>query len=199
VMSALGLHLQYRADAGGSSAGPLDFWGESPPRWIRLDRTGTTVAAFRSDDGSTWDASGTVTVPGLGTGPVLVGLAVSAADDGTGREASGAFESVSVGDAQSLLPDNLAAKPVGFGIDRVFPNPARGRVTVRATLATDGPVVVEVLDVLGRRIAWSRIDASAGIQDLGLNLAASPAGTYTVRLRDEASGETDVRRLVIVR
>ena len=200
VMSRLGLHLQFRPQAGQPSAGPVDVWGDAAPRWLRLDRRGTTVAAFRSDDGADWQPVGTVEVPGLGTGAVLIGLMASAADNGSGREASGVFESVSVGEgAAGLLSKDLAAAPVGFGIDRVFPNPARSRASVRATLPEDGRVTLEALDVLGRQIAVVRLDATAGVRDFGLDLGDAPAGVYTVRLRHEPTGATSTRRLTVVR
>ncbi len=40
----------------------------------------------------------------------------------------------------------------GLQLDRVFPNPSRGSVTVRYTLAAPSEVRVDVVDVLGRRI-----------------------------------------------
>ena len=90
-------------------------------------------------------------------------------------------------------PDDARA---GTRIESAGPNPARGDVSVRYTVAAPGAVRLEVLDVLGRRVALLR-DGVAAAGPHGATWAArsAPAGLYLVRLtgRDGVS----VRRVTV--
>jgi hypothetical protein len=84
----------------------------------------------------------------------------------------------------------------------ITPNPVMGRAHVAFTLAHDGHVTLEVLDVMGRQVA-SLLDGerTAGRHDLVWS-ASTPgahvgAGVYFVRLRT-ADG-TLVRRFSVTR
>ena len=203
-LSQKGLHFQYRLEADGESAGPVDHFGDLEAVWLRLERSGADVAAFRSDDGRSWTPVGSVTVAGLGTGPVLAGLAVSAADYGDGFVATGRFGSVSVLEAAGVAPAPLVmagqtVAPPGFGIDAVYPNPLRGRALVRATVADDADVTVELYDVLGRRVARETLAVSSGVRQIGLDLEGVPAGAYVLRLTNRATFETAARPVTVVR
>ena len=193
-LSQRGLHLQRRAAPGEPTTTEASQFGVGGPLWLRLVRTGTEVAAFRSADGEAWDPVGTVDVPGLGAGPALVGLAVSASDYGDGVTAEGRFASVVVesGAEARRAPAAHAAMP--FGIEGAYPNPAVGQATVRLS-ASEGAVLT-LLDVLGRRVLEHRLAAPAG--EVRLDLAGVPAGTYVLRLHD-ATGEVAVRTLAVVR
>lgn len=199
--SRLGLHFQFRTEADGPSAGPVDLWGLTAPVWLRLDRSGTTIAAFHSADGVAWTPVGTANVAAL-DGSLLVGLAVSAADYGTGATATARFQSAAVyGSGTTVAPPNnaTAASAIGFAIDRVFPNPARGAFTLRATTADDGPLTAEVLDALGRRVAVREVTATGGVTDVTFSARGLPPGTYLVRLRDETTGASALERLTVIR
>jgi uncharacterized repeat protein (TIGR03806 family) len=70
-----GLAVQNRAATGGittSTAGP---WGLAVPYWVRLVRTGNTIAASASADGTNWTAIASFTVS-FGA-DALIGLAVT--------------------------------------------------------------------------------------------------------------------------
>lgn len=77
------------------------------------------------------------------------------------------------------------------------PVPARDRVTVGFTLARPGPVVLDVWDVAGRRLAvWSEDWFPAGRHEVGRELDAGlGAGVRFVRLRSQ--GATAVRTLIV--
>ena len=80
----------------------------------------------------------------------------------------------------------------------VFPNPASGRVAVRASLAAAGPVRVAVYDALGREVAVAFDGAlSAGEREMVVETGAWPAGVYVVRMT--AGAETVSARLVVAR
>ncbi len=73
------LAFQHRLTSGGTTSTVAGGTG-SAPRWVRLTRTGASITAAVSPDGSSWANIGTRTFAGGGTGMpanVLVGLAVS--------------------------------------------------------------------------------------------------------------------------
>ncbi|MEZ4700458.1 MAG: T9SS type A sorting domain-containing protein [Rhodothermales bacterium] len=90
--------------------------------------------------------------------------------------------------------------PGGFAVSAIdlFPNPTRDRVTVDVTMANPGYLLVEVYDLLGRRVATlSDATAPAGVQQLRWNADGQPAGLYLVRL--EAAGETQTHAVTVIR
>ena len=84
-----------------------------------------------------------------------------------------------------------------FGLGASYPNPSRGSASIPYGLSSRGATVVEVFDVLGRRVAV----LSEGVQDAGRYVArwggSAAPGTYVVRLRSGTS--VDVQRLTVVR
>jgi hypothetical protein len=68
-------------------------------------------------------------------------------------------------------------------LDRIVPNPTDGNATVSFTVTEEGPVHVELLDGLGRRVSWFVVDARPGVNLSELNLPHSATGMFTVRLR----------------
>ncbi|MGB3542269.1 T9SS type A sorting domain-containing protein, partial [Rubrivirga sp.] len=203
-LSQIGLHLQYRLEADGESAGPVDAFGDIAAIWLRLERSGSDIAAFRSDDGTTWVPFGSATIAGLGTGSVRVGLAVSAADYGDGFSASGRFTSVDVLEAAGAVPAplemaGLSVEAPAFGIDTIYPNPLRGYASVLATVPDDADVTVELYDVLGRRVSSETLAVSGGVRQFGLDLEDVPAGAYVLRLTNGATLETVTRPVTVVR
>lgn len=74
VSAGKGVALQWRPTAGGES---LNKAGSSsaPPRWVRLQRTGSTLTASESSNGSTWTVIGSTSISMAST--VYAGLAVT--------------------------------------------------------------------------------------------------------------------------
>ncbi|MBI5836572.1 MAG: T9SS type A sorting domain-containing protein [Candidatus Eisenbacteria bacterium] len=95
------------------------------------------------------------------------------------------------------------AKPLAFALRRPAPNPARGGVTLRFSLAAAGPAAIEILDVAGRRVwsrRWERLDAGehfARWEGNGSAGQSAGAGLYFVRLA--AAAGTRHEKLVLVR
>lgn len=86
--------------------------------------------------------------------------------------------------ATDIERDETAAAPLTTAVEGVWPNPARaGDVRVRYAVPTTGTVRVEVLDVLGRRVA-TLADAvqTAGAYTATFDAADLAAGTYVVRV-----------------
>jgi hypothetical protein len=74
---------------------------------------------------------------------------------------------------------------------RVYPNPARGQVTV--TSADSAARTVQLLDLRGRVLQTRRLAAAT----LTLPLDEVPAGVYVLRLLDGPGQTTATRRLVV--
>ena len=92
VVSRLnGAAFQRRRITGGASSS-TDGGAASAPEWVKLTRSGTTLTASLSSDGSTWRVVGTDTVSL--TGSIYVGLAVTS--HWTGTLATAVFDNVRV-------------------------------------------------------------------------------------------------------
>lgn len=79
----------------------------------------------------------------------------------------------------------------------VFPNPTQGNLNLSISIPSPSEVTVEVLDVLGRRVAalpTQRFDT--GVHTLDWNLSSLTAGVYVIQL---AGGATATRRFTVVR
>jgi regulation of enolase protein 1 (concanavalin A-like superfamily) len=78
VSAAKGTALQYRASAGASAAS-ITGTSRTAPSWLKLVRSGSTIAGYQSADGSTWTEIGSVTITMGST--VEIGLAVTSHDN----------------------------------------------------------------------------------------------------------------------
>jgi regulation of enolase protein 1 (concanavalin A-like superfamily) len=74
LSAASGVSFIRRTTTGGTSVSTT-IAGIAAPRWVRLDRSGNTLTAYHSNDGSTWTLvdSATVTMPTS----IFVGLAAT--------------------------------------------------------------------------------------------------------------------------
>jgi len=80
VTPANGLAFQYRTATGGASTHVAGGAGTAP-WWVRLVRSGSTITAYKSTDGSNWTTVGSVSISM--TASVQIGLAVTSHLDGT--------------------------------------------------------------------------------------------------------------------
>ena len=99
------------ASGGSTSATTSSTSGTSC--WVRLVRSGTTVQAFKSNDGVTWTQVGSNVTVSM-TNPVLVGLAVTSGTTSSTKQAL--FDNVTIiqtgmtdANAGLMLPQNAAA------------------------------------------------------------------------------------------
>ena len=97
------------------------------------------------------------------------------------------------------VPSEAEAWDVTDRLAPPYPNPSSGRVVVPITLAVPrGHVIVDVLDVLGRRVdVLHSGPLAAGEHLVDLNGKVLPAGTYVVRVA--ASERSYTRRFTVVR
>lgn len=79
---------------------------------------------------------------------------------------------------------------------RIYPNPARGSTTVRMSVPDDAPATLAIYDAAGRERFRDAVAVSAGMTEIGLQLAGFGMGVYFVVVE---SGEGRVvRRLCVV-
>ncbi|MEO1477778.1 MAG: T9SS type A sorting domain-containing protein [Bacteroidota bacterium] len=97
-----------------------------------------------------------------------------------------------------VVVNSEADLPLVFALDGPYPNPATTETTLELALPEAGPIRVEVLDVLGRRVALlAEGEQPAGYVTLRLRTDRLAAGSYFVRLR--AGDEETTTRLTVVR
>lgn len=87
--------------------------------------------------------------------------------------------------------------PASFGIEALYPNPARQRATLELALGQDSQVHVSLVDLLGRVVA-QLVDTrmQAGQHRIPVELPTSlPSGPYLVRVN--AGARADTRTLIV--
>ncbi|MEL6705237.1 MAG: T9SS type A sorting domain-containing protein [Bacteroidota bacterium] len=177
----------------------------APYRWVIAALDGLTFeeAAVRFDP-ALFDALADlsqVTIyrrPDAGTGAFEEVATSVDPDDGAlvGRGITAFSEFVIAGDG--VVVSSEADLPLVFALDGPYPNPAVDETTLEIALPEAGPIRVEVLDVLGRRVALlAEGEQPAGYVTLRLRTDRLAAGSYFVRLR--AGDEETTTRLTVVR
>jgi regulation of enolase protein 1 (concanavalin A-like superfamily) len=187
-----GVEFMARSATGGSTS-YLGGATQSPPAWLRLARSGTTVTASVSSNGSAWTTVGTTTVSMAST--VYVGLAVCSHT--TGALATGSFDNVSVatggGGGGGALPSPWQQQDVGAVGAAGTGTYASGQFTVQGAgadiwgtadgfhfvyqpLAGDGTVVARVASLQN-----TNTYAKAGVMLRESLTAGSPHATLDMR------------------
>ncbi len=106
VTPGSGVKFEYRSATGASAASQASLTG-APPRWLRLQRSGTILRAFSSTDGATWSQVGADLTLDF-SADSLAGLAV--VSNNTSLRATAVLSQFSVtGFAGPLTPANLVA------------------------------------------------------------------------------------------
>ncbi|MEL7363733.1 MAG: T9SS type A sorting domain-containing protein, partial [Bacteroidota bacterium] len=82
-----------------------------------------------------------------------------------------------------------ATSPIEFEVV-VFPNPVADRVTLSITAPTPSQTVIEVFDVLGRRVWYDVRDSRTTAERIVLDTDAWSAGVYLLRVQAEGRTET---------
>jgi regulation of enolase protein 1 (concanavalin A-like superfamily) len=163
VTPANGLALQNRATtAAPSQHQALGAYDDGV--WLRLVRSGTTITAFRSDDGATWTPVGQAVSPAM-TDPVYLGLAVTSHNNGV------------LGTATF---DHLQGS--GFGapaLDIAAGDSVTAAAGATVTLAGRAPVSASTE---WRQMSGPGTLVFADAGDLSTTVTSSSPGTYRVRL-----------------
>ncbi len=205
------------------SAGVAVRASTDPGAWSALllaDGSGAVVLRVRDAAGVAVDSLGPVALPArlrLHAGPYGLEAAV-AAPDGPWETRATVADWPRAGDLAGLVlgADGVAwvrdlrldteaqvrgEPPAGtVALAPPAPNPSAGAVVLVIEAGLDGPYAVDVLDVLGRRVAGASVQAARlGAVPVRLNLSSESAGVYVVRVRHVASGTTATRTLTLAR
>lgn len=125
------------------------------------------------------------------------GLGYSA-DQGSPFSTTGVTQAFDLPEAcQAVSTDDGASVDV-LALAPAYPNPSAGAVTVSFQLPTAGAATLEVIDLLGRRVALLVDDTlPAGAHEVVWSGTELGAGTYVIRLR--AGSEQLTQRVTLVR
>jgi regulation of enolase protein 1 (concanavalin A-like superfamily) len=194
VSPANGFSMQSRPAAGGGSVN-LGGGSGTAPLWVKLERRGSAITAFRSTNGTTWTMSGsqTLTLPQT----FYVGLAVTSHN--TGALATATFDNVTVQSTSGTTPPTVALTAPTNGA--TFTAPATIALTATASDTDNGVSQVQFFagtTLIGTDTAspysasWANVPAgtyslTAVARDAGGLTTTSAARTVTV----SPSGQTD--------
>jgi hypothetical protein len=78
---------------------------------------------------------------------------------------------------------NIDGISAGISNLSIYPNPMKDIATVTFTTAESGSCVYKIMDVTGRELTSTTIQATAGKNSFELNLAGNPKGIYFLNLR----------------
>jgi hypothetical protein len=177
---ANGIAFQSRPTANGSSLHTSAGSGQAPV-WLKLERRGSTISAFRSTNGSTWTPIGqqTLTLPST----YYVGLAVTSHDNT--RAATGTFDNVMIQSAGTPSNPPPAVSLTAPAAGATYTAPAS--VTVTATASDTGGSVTKVDFYAGTTLIGT--DTTSPYSATWSNVAA---GTYvlTAVARDNLGATT---------
>ncbi|MEM8559840.1 MAG: T9SS type A sorting domain-containing protein [Bacteroidota bacterium] len=199
-----GLSVFYEAAAPDNTEGLPDAT-VAPYRWVIATTDGLAFenASVRFDTNAFPSLADPerVTIyrrPDAGTGTFEEVTTSVDSDDGAlvGSGITAFSEFVIAGDG--VVVSSEADLPLVFALDGPYPNPATTEATLDLALPESGPIRVEVLDLLGRRVALlAEGDQPAGYVTLRLRTDRLAAGSYFIRL--QAGDEEAVARLTVVR
>ncbi|MEP0546478.1 MAG: T9SS type A sorting domain-containing protein [Rhodothermales bacterium] len=194
-----------RFDGAAWSVVPASATGVTEPASVAVDPQGGVwvggESAAAQFDGETWRSFTSQNAP-LPPADSLGGFPfVSIAPGPDGRVAFGtAFRGLFVYTPAGIVPaEDDAAAPAALLLEQSFPNPTADAATIRFYVppANGAPVRLDVLDVLGRRVATLVEGPLApGPHEVGFDASSLPTGTYLYRV---SVGQVVVtRRLLVV-
>ncbi|MEL6635401.1 MAG: fibronectin type III domain-containing protein [Bacteroidota bacterium] len=100
----------------------------------------------------------------------------------------------------STEDETVASDPSPAAFDftfQLYPNPAQGAVNVVADLPRNGEVLLQLHDLMGRRLWRDRQQLAAGSQTLAYDWSELAAGVYFVKLRYLDSGQQLSQKLIL--
>ncbi len=100
---------------------------------------------------------------------------------------------------ETLLNISTKAKVLSFGEDlgevKVYPNPANDKLTIQLDNTMEGKAMVEILDLTGKLIYSSTINADFKLQTIDISKVSK--GIYYLRISN--NNTTNNQKLVIIK
>ncbi|WP_412063719.1 immunoglobulin-like domain-containing protein [Rubrivirga sp. IMCC45206] len=168
----------------------------APRAQVRLRRGAQFVGVVVGGKVDVDDGASALFVTALSAAPAQA-IAATGARAETADAPSAPDATPEVALATSAASMTAEPAPAALTLGGTFPNPTRGRATVRFGVPTDGPVAIVVYDVRGREVIGSRGHLAAGWHEVALEGSDLPAGVYVVRVA--AGAELGVGRFTVVR
>ncbi|HEY3886829.1 MAG TPA: Ig-like domain-containing protein, partial [Vicinamibacterales bacterium] len=176
VSFSKGVAFQRRTSDGAASVNTAGS-AATAPHWVKLVRSGSTITASESSDGTTWSVVGSDTFA-MGSS-VFVGLAVSSHVNGT--LATATFDNVSVTGSASSGPTVSITSPANGA---TFTAPAA--ITVSAD-ASDSGATVSKVDFYEN----GTLIGTAAASPYSVTWNNAPAGTYSLTaIATDSLGQT---------
>jgi regulation of enolase protein 1 (concanavalin A-like superfamily) len=132
------LQFQRRMSAGATTS--YLSWGQAPPYWVRLVRTGDTFTAYRSTSGGSWLLAGSYVIPM--THSVSVGLVMSSRDNTLLGTATLTNVSLVTGSPNAVPIVGVTAPAEGTA----FTDPVKVTVTASASDSDGSVAKVEIFE-----------------------------------------------------
>lgn len=167
--SAKGVAFQRRPAEGYPSLHTSGGAGTAPV-WVKLERRGTAVTAFRSADGASWTMIGSESLELPST--IYVGLAVTSHDPAAAAVAT--FSSVSIQPVSGPSPTPPSVALTAPAAGATFTAPAAVSLAATASDADDGVAMVEFY-------SGSTLLGTDSSSPYTFNWAEVPAGSYTLK------------------
>ena len=186
--SAKGLAFQRRTATSGQTVSTIV--AGAPPRWVKIQRAGSTFTSSVSTDGTTWQVIGSQSITMTAT--TYVGLAVTSHD--ANKKVSAVFSSVTV-TQQTTPPPPTNGAPTLTITAPANGATVSGTVAVTGTASDDAGVAKVEVSVDG-----GSYSAASGTQSwsASLNTTALSNGTHTVSARaTDTGGLTAVKSISV--
>jgi phosphatidylserine/phosphatidylglycerophosphate/cardiolipin synthase-like enzyme/regulation of enolase protein 1 (concanavalin A-like superfamily) len=168
VSYSKGTAFQRRQNSAGPSVSTAGSTSVVAPYWVRIDRSGNTVTAYQSPDGTAWKLVGTDTIAMAGS--ALIGLAVSSHT--TDAAALVSFAQVAVNGVPVTPPPPPPPPPCSYSISPTVQAIAAGAANLTVTVSTAG------------WCSWTAVSADPWV---GVAGGATGTGTGTVTLNVDAN------------
>ncbi|WP_412061134.1 immunoglobulin-like domain-containing protein [Rubrivirga sp. IMCC45206] len=131
-----------------------------------------------------------------GSAPITAASSTAGGADSESAKGESPAEEASTMAAPASM-SSVEAAPDALTLEAPYPNPTRGRATLRYGVPTAGPVTVAVYDVRGREVRSTRATAAVGWHEFELDTADLPSGLYMVRV--VAGADVQTGRLTVIR
>lgn len=177
ALDTRGVFDTYRNGAGNNSAystgGPS--WSWPAYMWLKLSRTGNTVASFYSTDGANWILFKTYTIPMNST--IYAGIVSSGMGQATDFDQVWINGALQTQQAEGVFSNTTTATTTV----QVVPNPAQGEIRIVGA-GSQSLQAIQVLDMYGHIVL--KQNSSSDI----VNISSLPAAVYIVEIQ-MANGE----------
>jgi hypothetical protein len=128
----------------------------SAPKWLKLEKVGTTVTAFTSRNGTTWTSVANENMNATLSDTFTAGLAVASGN--INNNASANFSNITwpgYGSSFARISnfDNTESNQNGFALNQNYPNPFDNSTEISYEMGEAGDVDFKIFDISGR-VIW---------------------------------------------